>query len=346
MLLVVDILRSYETVSPMSTPAEQHPHNVKRPIEELFDAMHHGKWRFSDFAETAVAANVAAKSFVSMGKRREILVPNEKIKGLHEFLRLFLLNYLPINGEVVFSYRKGFSAYDAVSKHSANKAFFLCDVSNFFPSIKRHRIKSTLAKAGSACPIENLDDWLDRIVDIVCLNDALPVGFSTSPVISNSALLPFDNELQLYCSDKGLAFTRYSDDIIVSTENPASLEGIQERISDIMREATQGEISLNLKKSKTLHKGKKIKLLGMVLLPNGGISIDASVKDEIEVLIHFYLHDKSKFANRVDDDIRKAEARLAGLINYANTVDPAYIDKLRKKFGVTIVDYFFHRSFS
>lgn len=84
----------------------------------------------------------------------------------------------------------------------------------------------------------------------------------------------------------------------------------------------------------------------MVLLPNGTVSVDASVKNEIEVLIHFYLRDRNKFSDRVDGDPRKAEARLSGLLNYVNTIDQAYLDKLRKKFGVAVVDYFLHRSFS
>ena len=84
----------------------------------------------------------------------------------------------------------------------------------------------------------------------------------------------------------------------------------------------------------------------MVLLPNGTVSVDSSIKSEVEVLIHFYLRDRNKFADRVDGDPRKAEARLSGLLNYVNTIDQSYHEKLRKKFGVAVVDYFLHRSFS
>lgn len=44
----------------------------------------------------------------------------------------------------------------------------------------------------------------------------------------------------------------------------------------------------------------------------------------------------------VDDE--KAIKKFSGLINYVNTVDPAYLDKLRKKYGLTIVDMFIHKS--
>jgi RNA-directed DNA polymerase len=318
----------------------------KQPIEVLFNAMYHGKWRFSDFADALLETNISSKTFTQSGKTRQLLVPSEKLKSCHEFLRLFLLDFLPFNKDVVCSYRKGMSTYDAVVRHAQSKSFFVCDIADFFPSIKKPRISSTLFTAKDYCPIEDLDLWLERIVDLVCAHGSLPVGFSTSPAISNSALYPFDKALQSYCFSKGLVLTRYSDDIIVSTQDPKALEGIQEQVATLLQNTMQGEFSLHPRKSRFLHGGLKIKLLGMVLLPNGSVSVDAKIKDEIEVLLHFYLRDKNKFADKVDGDPRKAEARLSGLLNYVNTIDQTYLDKLRKKFGVAVVDYFLHRSFS
>ena len=327
-----------------TTQTHSIPH--KQPLEVLFNDMYHGKWRFVDFAGASVEANVSSKTFTQAGKTRILLVPSEKLKSFHEFLRLFLLYFLPLNKDVVFSYQKGFSAYDAVARHAASKSFFVCDIADFFPSIRRSRVKSTLLTAKDLCPIQDLENWLDRIVDLVCVNDSLPVGFSTSPAISNSVLMAFDNALQTYCSSKGLVLTRYSDDIIVSGQDSDALKGIQEQVAASLQDAVKGEFSLHPGKSRFLNSGGKIKLLGMVLLPNGTVSVDASVKNEIEVLIHFYLRDRDKFVDRVEGDQRKAEARLSGLLNYVNTIDQAYLDKLRKKFGAAVVDYFLHRSFS
>lgn len=291
-------------------------------------------------------ANIVRQTSNRAGKIRKLLIPNDNLKGCHDFIRLFLLDYLPINDQVVFSYRKGVNAYDALKVHIGSKFFFVCDIADFFPSLGRVRIKSTLLTAVEGCPIADVDDWLERIVDLVCIDDTLPMGFSTSPSISNAALLPFDNRLQALCKDRELIFTRYSDDIIISGANRAALDGIEGIVAACLQDAMNGELKLHPCKSKFFHGGIKIKLLGMVLLPNGTITVDASVKEEIEILTHFYLNDKDKLAARVGGRLQTAEARLAGLINYVNTVDQNYLDKLRRKFGSTVVDYFLHRSFA
>lgn len=307
--------------------------------------MYHGKWSFEDFARGQIAQRYLRHQFCKQGKMREVLSPDDKLRAYHGFLRLFLLDFLPVNSEVVFSYRKGVSAFDAVSKHAQSKYFFVCDIADFFPSLKRHRVRQTILSGKDSSPVSDLDRWLERILDLVTVDDCLPMGFSTSPTISNAALLPFDNACQQYCARRGLTYTRYSDDMVVSARERTSLDGIEETLGTFFGEYMDGDLALHPGKSKLLKTGSKVKLLGMVLLPNGTISVDASVKSEIEVLIHFYIQDRAKFADRVDGDTQKAEARLAGLLNYVNTVDQSYLLKLRKKFGATVVDLFLHRSF-
>lgn len=317
-----------------------------RPLETLFEAMFHGKRSFADFARGPIDANYVRHPFSKKGKGREVVSPNEQLRHYHDFLRVFLFDFLPINEHVVYSYRKRVSAYDAVILHARSNHFFLCDIQDFFPSLNRSLVKQTIMSGRTRCPIADLDLWLERILDLVCVDDAIPVGFSTSPAISNAALLPFDNAFSDFCRANGLVYTRYSDDILVSSDDLTAMKGTEDVLSRLLIEVFRGDLKLNPNKSKLLHKGAKIRLLGMVLLPNGTVSVDSTVKAEIEVLIHFYITDRAKFANRVDGGEQKAEARLAGLLNYVNTVDKRYLDKLRRKFGAAVVDLFLHRSFA
>lgn len=319
---------------------------AKRPMADLFRAVYHDKRSFHDLIEMDVLLNCKREQYTKAGQVRTILAPNDILAGCLEFVRLFVVDYLPINEDVVYSYRKGISAFDAVARHREGKHFLVCDISHFFPSLNQGRVRLTLAQGYDRTPIADFGTWLNRIVDLVCPESSLPVGFSTSPGISNAALKPFDDAMSLACEGRRLTVTRYSDDIIVSGESKEDLDGIEQLVAATLQDVFPGEFTLNRAKSKRMHRGTKVKLLGMVLLPDGSVSVDAAIKAEIEVLLHFHSRNRSRFLERVGNDLLKGERRLSGLINYANTVDKGYLDKLRRKFGAASVDYFLHRSFS
>lgn len=293
-----------------------------------------------------VLANCKRQQFTKSGIVRHILAPNDRLAACLDFIRLFVVEFLPINEHVVYSYRKGVSTFDAVARHTQGKYFFVCDIASFFPSLGRKRVELTLALGSDSTPISDVNLWLDRFSDLVCPEGGLPMGFSTSPGISNAALKPFDDVLKAVCDVRGLVFTRYSDDIIISGASKEALQGVEQLIHDTLNAVFPGEFSLNRTKTKLLNRGMKIKLLGMVMLPDGSVSVDGEFKKDVEVLLHFHAKDRRRFLEQVENDLQKGERKLAGMINYVNTIDQGYLDKLRRKFGSAAVDYFLHRSFS
>lgn len=312
----------------------------KKPCSLLFEAMYHGKYDFKDFIQSDIS-----NSFdVFYVKDRKIQKPNKKLKVYHSFLNLFLFEYLRTNERVVFSYRKGVSAYDAVAAHASNKHFYQTDISDFFSSIDSQLIKETIIASADLSPIEDLNEHLERVIDLVTVDGTLPMGFSTSPLISNACLYKFDKALEEYSTNHNLTYTRYADDLILSSKNREDLEGIQEKIAELLKNTFDDRLSLNYSKSKFTHIGRKVKILGMVILPTGKVSVDIKFKNKVEVLLHFYMKDREKFLDKVDGDMRGGMEKVSGYLNYINTVDKSYLDKLRKKFGGTIVDMFLHLS--
>jgi RNA-directed DNA polymerase len=319
---------------------------TKKPLEALFKSMYRGKLDFSEFALGGIEENYTTFQRIEHDKIRTIVKPSRKLKTFHTFLNLFLFEYLPINDRVVFSYRKGFSAYDAVAPHSKGKYFFQSDISNFFASIDRSLTKKTIQEGKDDAPVSDIDAYLERILDLVCIGGSLPPGLPASPVISNSVLLTFDNLTEGHCRSVGCTYTRYSDDIIISGPSREPLEALREILTSSLQTAYAERFELNERKSKLFKTGGKIGILGLTILPNKQISIDSRVKNETEVLLHFYLTDKEKFSKRAGGDIEKASERIAGFLNYVNAADRNYLDKLRRKYGATTIDMFLHRTFS
>ena len=307
---------------------------TQKPLQALFDAMYHGRHAFTDFLEGSVTDHYT----VHWIKERKVFAPDKLLKTYHSFIRLFLLDYLRTNTDVVFSYRKGTSPYDAVARHQESKVFYHTDISNFFGSLDSAIVKATIQRSASETPILDLDDHIDRLLELTMAEGSLPVGFSTSPLLSNACLYDFDNQLMEYCQAHGLILTRYSDDIIISGDDALALSGVEKAVSAILQEIFDSKLSINQKKSRFLNKGRKIKLLGMVILPNGQVSIDSKFKSNLEVLIHFYLKDQEKFIDKSRGKIEDGMTRITGYLNYVNTVDKAYLDKLRRKYGITTID--------
>lgn len=316
---------------------------TKKPLSALFDAVYHGKFDFNDFMHGRVEENYDVVSSGPDGHRRMIFRPNKKLKAYHTFLKVFVLEYLPINQGVVFSYRKGFSAYDAVAKHARSKYFFQADISSFFANTDRDLIQKTILAGKDECPVLDLEDAIERVLNLVCVNDSLPIGFPSSAPISNAILFEFDNAFAEYCRAEELIFTRYSDDIIVSTQTKDSISLVEQEVQKRLCANASVKFRLNSAKSRYFQVGGRIKILGMMILPNGKITIDSKLRSSMEVLLYFYINDRRSFTKMVEGDEAAGLDKLTGCLNYANSIDAAYLAKLRKKFGATTIDILMHR---
>ncbi len=313
-------------------------------LSELFDSMYHGKQNFSEFISEPIDNLYHRKTIGLPRNQREVLVPEKKLRVYHSFLNLFLIEFLPINQEVVFSYRKGCSAYDAVARHANSKHFFQTDISSFFLSIKTSLVSKIITDGEKYCPAGDVLDNLPRIINLICIDDSLPMGFPCSAPMSNAVLLNFDNALEQHCIAHGLIYTRYSDDIIISAENKEKLTDIKFVVQSLLTQYGAEELKLNDKKSKNFRVGGRIVILGLMILPNGKVTVDSKIKRDVEALLYSHSQGREEFLAAIEKDEDRGKAKITGYLNYINSVDQDYLNKLRKDFGVTVIDTFLHRA--
>jgi RNA-directed DNA polymerase len=313
-----------------------------RPLRQLFDAMYHGKYQFEEFLQLQAAEHYTPVKW----RRRTIYKASPTLRDFHYFLNGFLLDHLPVNETVSFAYRKGTSLHDAVAPHRSSRAFYQTDLEKFFDSISASMVRAALEKADT--PVADLADHIDHIVSLITVEGTLPIGFSTSPTLSNACLLGFDAALASLSKDRQWIYTRYADDIVISAQERESLRDA----SSVVRDCLAGELGeafhVNQKKSKLTTIGRKVKVLGLVILPTGQIVIDREVREKIEYQLHFYVTDRNRlakiFLETSDESIEDGLERLSGLISYAYAAAPDYLEKLRVKFGTTVIDSLLHRS--
>ncbi|MBQ4796923.1 RNA-directed DNA polymerase, partial [Pectobacterium versatile] len=78
------------------------------------------------------------------------------------------------------------------------------------------------------------------IAKIACHQDKLPQGSPCSPVITNLILVSLDRRLSNLCNSVGCTYTRYADDITISTNK-------KEFPNDIIKDQDEKSITLNNK---------------------------------------------------------------------------------------------------
>lgn len=302
----------------------------KRTFQQAFNAVFHKDYEFSDFCELDISNEI--EEFEIGG--RKIIRTSEKLKKMLRFLDKVIFRNLAKDEDVVHSFVKGKSTLSAVMPHVNSRYFFLTDIRNFYPSIKSEDVRRILERDKDLLPASDFEDYIELVVNMTTVGGAIPVGFPTSPQLSNAFLLEFDRAVKDYCASCSILYSRYADDIIISGEKFEQLENLKEKIQFLLDKHASSELILKDSKTRITQIGNKVKILGLVVLPNGRITVDSKYKDKIETLIYFYLNDKDKYQDYLETEFSGSEHSLFGLLHYAKSVDPKYLEKLQRKYGV------------
>lgn len=304
-----------------------------RTLEQAFNAVFHNKERFSDFCSLDLSEHVEQTSY----KKRQVYKTSKTLRSYLRFIDKVLLRKLSINDEVVHSYVKRKSVLSAVEAHAKNSAFFLTDIESFFSNIGKEDVVRIITRDMHRFPISDVEAYIDHLVHMMTWDGSIPVGFPTSPNLSNGYLLEFDNSLHSYCKYRDLIYTRYADDIIVSSQDRGALLDLRNIVQELLYEHASKRLHINISKTRINHIGNKVKILGLVITPDGRVTMDAKYKRMIESILHFYITDKVKYADLLNKLYGGKEHSLFGLLHYIKATDPKYLDKLQRKYGVSVL---------
>ncbi|WP_417499746.1 reverse transcriptase domain-containing protein [Methylophaga sp.] len=302
----------------------------KRTLKEAFNAVFHDQNAYDDFRSSSLNAEIEQFQI----NQRTVIRQSKKLKTYLRFINKVLFRHLAKNTAVVHSFIKDKNTLTAVSAHAENKYFFLTDIASFYQNIKKDDVKNILLRDQELIPISDIAEHLDFLSEITTYDDSLPVGYPTSPELSNAFLYDFDCAIKAFCDSESLVYTRYADDIIISGQRFEELSSLKQIVQEALHQHASDLMYLNEQKTLITSLGNKVKILGLVILPNGQITIDKKYKTKLETLLYFYSNDKTKYADYLKHTMDGKERSLFGLLHYANSVDPKYIKKLQRKYGV------------
>ncbi len=191
--------------------------------------------------------------------------------------------------------------------HVSNTFILVTDIKNYFNSISFIVFKQLVNKNNS------LYDRLDEIRKIYFINDFLIKGLMASPILSEIIGLKIDNLInQIIYSDVekyDLKYTRYYDDIIVSSNNIDRLILVYNSINEIFKNTLK--LELNNKKTR-IQSLKGASVLGLRFYDDS-IRVPGKYRNELRGIIYRYkflkedsqfeIENKIKYVNKIKSSI-------------------------------------------
>ncbi len=189
----------------------------------------------------------------SNGESREILQPCRDLKALQAWILRNILDKLTPT-PFATAYVKKKNLLHNVSPHSANRYFLCLDLEDFFPSISDGRVANIFRLIGYS--------WrASFFLSALCTCEGgLPQGAVTSPALSNLVAAKLDRRIAGFTSRRNIVFTRYADDITLSSNNPATLS---KALPIIMRIIRNERFKVNVEKTRVVGPRRQCRITGL-----------------------------------------------------------------------------------
>jgi hypothetical protein len=204
--------------------------------------------------------------------------------------------------------------------HIAQHTVITMDVESFFPSVKESHVGGVLEKFG----IEG--KALAAMIRLTMLDGCLPQGSPMSCFLANLAFDPIDRRIHAFCRKHKIRFTRYVDDIALSSSkdirqhHPAIYEAVK----------SQG---FRIAKGKTMVMCREVEQIVTNLCVNHKLRPTTRYIEELDEMLSDCLQAKGPALIALEDGItiHKLKAKLRGQVEYVRRFSPNIARKLDRK---------------
>lgn len=280
------------------------------------------------------------------GGLRRIDAPNaELMEALKCLKEIFEKHMFALYHTSAFAYVKGRCTVDSVKRHQQNESkwFAKIDFSNFFGSTTLEFVLKMFAMIFPFSEIVKTEagkNNLGTALSLCFLNGGLPQGTPISPLITNVMMIPIDHKISNGLrkrEDNNYVYTRYADDILISSRHDFSCEEIQKFVLDILKEFS-APFSIKEEKTRYGSSAGRNWNLGVMLNKDNQITIGHKKKKQFKAMINNYICDTLKNINWEIHDVQV----MSGLISYYKMIEREYIEHIitqyETKYNVSLYD--------
>jgi retron-type reverse transcriptase len=267
------------------------------------------------------------------GGLRDIHHPSPALKVIQRWIANDLLSELPVH-DCVYSYRRGRNISMHAAQHVTSNYVTRFDFSDFFPSINGAVVRRLLKQAINNGLIDFEDKVVDAVVRLVCRSDqavgrlVLSIGAPSSPHLSNAILYNFDLRMSQVARDFEGIYTRYADDIYLSSMSRASLEKMESQFVEAVAKSLP-YLNVNERKTQRLSRKRRMSVTGLNITPKRQLSVGRDLKRGLKTKVYLAIHDRLSLEEMT---------YLKGMLSHVRSVEPDFILSLFSKFGRDAVE--------
>lgn len=241
-----------------------------------------GELRFLAFARE-VSTTTHYRQFTipkRTGGERLISAPMKRLKALQHWILARILEPLPL-AEPAHGFRAGRSTVTNAVPHLRAAIVINVDLKDFFPTVTYKRVKGLFRRLGYseevatvlglACtePEIAITD-LDQITYYVARGPRhLPQGAPTSPAITNALCRRLDKRIAAWARTRGFTFTRYADDLTLSTHDTNAKVGAA--LQFIRKVVAAEGFTVHPDKVRVVRRGRRQEVTGVVVNEKPGV---------------------------------------------------------------------------
>lgn len=260
--------------------------------------------------------------------KRLIAQPTREIKYLQR--KLISQEFCSVElSPVAVGYREGRSILDHAAPHGNSRYLLKLDFKDFFPSLDEHAIRTSVSRDFGFSEVE-----LQIVSRLLCRHEPerrrleLSIGAPSSPFMSNYLMREFDAKVLSYCRERGAIYTRYADDIAISTSIPKNLDSIEAGVRRILAELPYLRLRFNEDKKVNVSKKRRRTLVGLTLGNDGKVSIGRDEKRRLRAAL---------FQLSRGETPQEGTERIRGQMAFMHSIDPDFVRDACERYGFTSI---------
>lgn len=208
------------------------------------------------------------------GTPRVISAPRARLKRAQHWILEHILDPIAL-ADPAHGFVRGRSTVSNATPHVGAAIVINVDLKDFFPTVTYRRVKGLFEKLGYSEEVATVlgllcsepdiaETQLDGITYFVARGPRrLPQGAPTSPAITNALCRRFDRRIAGWAAQRGFRYTRYADDLTLSTLDPAARVG--SALAFVRKVVTAEGFAVHPDKIRVVRKGRRQEVTGVVV---------------------------------------------------------------------------------